>query len=156
MSYVCVCVRTCQSSAMLVCFSEYIFNIACCPVLCSNMLLCVCVFVCVCACLCQVLMYGVEHPDVPPLKNHSRSNIIFSVNVLKDVTPIISFVEGQSEPKLPLPPQTELITISHVAYTGVYPFLINQRAVSGILDYLGALDSFASRGEDATGDDYPL
>lgn len=82
-------------------------------------------------------MQSVEHPDIPLQKDYSRSKIVFSLNLLRD----ISHEDSSS-------PHTELTTISHVSYTGVLPFLVNGRAYQGIIDLMTALDSFATSDEE--------
>lgn len=109
----------------------------------------------------QVLMQGVDHPETPPQKACTRADIIFSVNLLREIetdTESTESAEGTVEPQHPQSPtqsdtetptrtkaRTELITISHMSYPGVFPFLVNQRAHQGIIDYMTALDRFATK-----------
>lgn len=93
----------------------------------------------------QVVMKGVKHPNSPPHKAYSRSNIIFSLNLLTEIKPpsMSTNVERNSEDCSHLI-RTQLTTISHVSYTGVFPFLVNRQAFQGIVDFMTSLDSFAS------------
>jgi len=89
----------------------------------------------------MVVMKGVkDHPAAPPRQDYSRSEIIFSLNVLTDVTATLPLSVDMSSTQS----QTKLITISHVAYTGVFPFLVSSRAYQGIIDFMTALDAYAT------------
>ena len=91
----------------------------------------------------QILFQAIKHPKAPPQDDHTRSDVIFSLNQLKELPPEASNTSESNGIKT-TKPRTELIAINHVCYTGVHPFLLGSRASQGIIDYMTKLSKFAN------------
>jgi hypothetical protein len=72
-----------------------------------------------------IVSKAVQCPDVPPHPDYSRSEVIFGLNIL---TPL---KDDNSK--------TEFMTISHVRYKGIHPFLAWRSALQGSLTYFKSL-----------------